>query len=256
MMASALNDPRRAGTIWAKDLHEDRPAAVPSVDAEFRQLGPASADLLTGLMGVPSVQEVLRRFQAGGRCYTAWVDGQLASYGWVSFREEYVGEFNLRIRLVPGEAYIWDCFTLPAFRRHGLYSALLAHMLNDLEAGSVCRVWIGADQDNVASQRGIARAGFRAAADLVLARVLAIRLVWVQGRPGVPEAVVAEARRAFLGNRDAVWLKTAELLKDTSQTGASSPDVRLPELSLGNQDSLHHSTLGEEDTAAPDAAHP
>ena len=177
MMTSAQNDPRHAGTIWAIDLHQARPPVTPSVPADFRQLGPASAELLASTMGAPSVEEVLRRFRSGGRCYTAWVGGQLASYGWVSFKEEYVGEFNLRVRLVPGEAYIWDCFTLPAHRRHGLYSALLAHVLCDLEAGSVCRVWIGADADNVASQRGIARAGFRAVADMVLARVLAVRLV-------------------------------------------------------------------------------
>jgi GNAT superfamily N-acetyltransferase len=199
------------------------------VTAEFRQLGPASSEWLASIMGAPSVEEVRRRFRSGGRCYTAWVDGHLASYGWVSFDEEYVGEFNLRVRLLPGEAYVWDCFTLPAYRRHGLYSALLAHVLCNLEAGPVCRAWIGADADNVASQRGIARAGFRAVADMVLARVLAIRLVWVQGRPGMPEGAVAEARRAFLDNRDSVWLKAIELSKELAQPAGQPSDLHLDE---------------------------
>lgn len=65
----------------------------------------------------------------------------------------------------------------------------------------------GADLDNTASQRGIARAGFHYIADLVIERVLALRLAWVQGRPNVPDHLVTEARRAFLDNRDKVWLK-------------------------------------------------
>jgi hypothetical protein len=43
-------------------------------------------------------------------------------------------------------------------------------------------------------------------ADLIVARVLALRQVWVQGLPDIPEDLVAEARRAFLNNRDQVWL--------------------------------------------------
>jgi hypothetical protein len=31
-------------------------------------------------------------------------------------------------------------------------------------------------------------------------------MVWLQSYPGVPENLVAEARRAFLGGRDEVWM--------------------------------------------------
>ncbi len=60
----------------------------------------------------------------------------------------------------------------------------------------------------------IARAGFRQVADLVLARVLALRLVWVQGRPDVPDSLVAETRRAFLNNRDKLWLAAAKEVRN------------------------------------------
>ena len=60
--------------------------------------------------------------------------------------------------------------------------------------------------DNLPSQRGIERAGFHPIADMVIARVLPLRQMWVQGRPGVPESLVMEARRVFLGDRDRVWL--------------------------------------------------
>jgi hypothetical protein len=113
--------------------------------------------------------------------------------------------------------------TLPAFRQNHLYSALLDYIVKELRAENLCRVWIGADLDNVPSQRGIARAGFQAVADLVIARVSAMRSVWVQGRPGVPEGLLVEARRAFLNSRDTLWSKVVERQDNSGDTAASLP---------------------------------
>jgi hypothetical protein len=56
-----------------------------------------------------------------------------------------------------------------------------------------------------------ARAGFRRVGDLLVERVLALRLVRVHGHPQVPENLVAEARRVFLGNRDQAWLEALSM---------------------------------------------
>jgi ribosomal protein S18 acetylase RimI-like enzyme len=213
MMVSAENDPRRAGVIWALNLDEPTPVINPLIPATFRRAGPDSVSALVEAMGNHASGEIRKRFETGRRCYAAWIADKLAVYGWVSFNEEHIGELNLRLTLLPGEAYIWDCATLPAYRQNYLYSALLVHILGELRANGLCRVWIGADLDNVASQRGIARAGFRAVADLLIARVLTLRSVWVQGRPDVPESLVAEARRAFLHNRDKVWMAAVEEIR-------------------------------------------
>ena len=125
------------------------------------------------------------------------------------------GLLTLRLRLLPGEAYIWDCVTLPAFRQNYLYSALLVYILAELRSEKLCRVWIGADIENVASQRGIARAGFKPVADLVVARVLALRSVWVQARLNMLDSLVAEAHRAFLNNRDKVRLAAVEEVRNS-----------------------------------------
>jgi len=215
MMVSAEHDPRRAGVIWALNLDEPLPVIAPLVPVTFRRAGPESVSVLAQAMGGGASGEILKRFEAGRRCYAAWAEDKLAAYGWVSFDEESIGELKLHLRLLRGEAYIWDCATLPAYRRNHLYSALLVQILQELRTEKLCRAWIGADLDNVASQRGIARAGFKPVADLVIARVLALRLVWVQGRPNVPENVVAEARRAFLNNRDNVWLAALQGIRNS-----------------------------------------
>ena len=207
-MASAENDPRPAGTIWAFHLDQPIPTIKPVIDATFCRVGSESIPELSVLMEATTSTAILNRLERGRRCYVAQVEGRFVTYGWVSFDEEFIGELNLRLRLLPGEAYIWDCATLPAFQRNHLYSALLTYILADLKSGQLHRVWIGADFENVTSQKGIARAGFRHVADLILARVLALRQVWVQGQPDVSETLVAEARRAFLNNRDKVWPDT------------------------------------------------
>ena len=81
------------------------------------------------------------------------------------------------------------------------------------------RAWIGADLENVASQKGIARAGFHHVADLIIERVLAMRQVWVIGLPDVPDPVVAEARRVFLNDRDKVWQSTAPTTVEAKSKG-------------------------------------
>ncbi len=208
MLASADRDPRKAGTIWATNLGEDLPGIAPACAATFSRVKPEEMDKLAQAMGPGSLDEICQRFSAGRQCYAAWMDGQIISYGWVSFDEEMVGELNLRLRLIPGEAYIWDCATVPAYRNLHLYSALLSTILKELhEKQPVCRVWIGADLDNVASQRGIARAGFRHVGNLLVERFLAMRMVWMQAAPGIPAGWVDEAKRLYLDNRDNLWLE-------------------------------------------------
>jgi GNAT superfamily N-acetyltransferase len=216
MMASDENDPRRIGRIWTLDLDDPIPPVTTRVAAVFRRLEPGGLPALSPTLGGQIVGEFNRRLVAGKRIYTAWVAGELATYGWVSFGEEYVGELNLNLHLLSGEAYIWDCVTLPAFRRNGLYSALLGYIADQLRQEGLQRVWIGADLDNQPSQHGIANAGFRQVADVLIERVQAMRLAWIQGRSGVPEALVAAARRVFLNNRDRVWL---DALSSTMRNG-------------------------------------
>jgi len=212
MMVSAEQDPRRAGTIWALTLDHLPPEVMPLVPATFDQLDAQAAPELVEAVGGDVLAEVRRRLRLGRRCYAARVDGRLAAYGWVSFGEELIGELDLRVRLRPDEAYIWNCATLPAFRRRHLYSALLVYIARELGKAGAKRLWIGADLENVSSQRGIARAGFTHVADLLIARVLALRQVWVQGCPGVPDDLVEQARRAFLNDRHKIWLRVVDAL--------------------------------------------
>ena len=201
--------PQPIGVVWYMNLLEQpvRPAAT--LAARFGQVGLEAVADLARAMGGDDPGLVQRRLDAGRRCYAAWTQGSLAAYGWVSFTEEEVGELGLRLRLLPGEAYIWDCATLPDYRRRGLYSALLSHIILTLRSEGLRGLWIGADATNAPSLAGIAQAGFTTVADLVAAPAQPgerRRRAWLEARPGVSQERLAEARRAYLDDRADVWL--------------------------------------------------
>lgn len=190
---------RQQGTFWLLDADGAVPAgAATRVPARFTCAGADSAPALAGLMGVDA-EQVRRRIAAGSRCYVAEVGGEWAAYGWVSFHEEHIGEIGLHIRLRPGEAYIWDCATMPAFRRLGLYTALLAHIAGALRAEHFTRIWIGADTDNTPSQVGIAAAGFQPVVDLFVESNDAAPHLQLRGQAGVAGQVVDDVRRMLHG---------------------------------------------------------
>jgi hypothetical protein len=210
MMMPPESGPAPVGTIWMLNLDEHVSVVEPLVAASFERLTPELwSEIGPSILGSP---ETRRRLNAGKHCYVASVEGQLATYGWVSFLDEDIGELNLRVKLLIGEAYIWDCATTPVFRGKHLYSALLSYIIRELCAQGFCRAWIGADLENLVSQKGMARAGFHHVADLALERVLPIRQVWVEGLPDVPEGIVAEARRVFLNDRGKIRSKAASSL--------------------------------------------
>src|SRR6185295_217903 len=105
------------GTVWVMDLDGPVTRVAAALPAALGQAGPEAAAALAAAMGLASAAECLRRFAKGCRCHVGRVEGVLASYGWISFGEEMADEMALRIRLLPGEAYIWDCATAPDFRR-------------------------------------------------------------------------------------------------------------------------------------------
>ena len=213
-MRAAEPDPRQPGTLWVRNLDWPVPADVaPRVPAAFKRLGLEEVEPLAHLMQPADPAAIRQRLALGKRCYAAQVGYALAAYGWVSLHEEDICEIGLRLHLMPGEAYIWDCATAPPYRRLHLYTALLVHIVDQLRHEGLCRVWIGADADNTASQQGIALAGFRPVADLIVTRVIGLRRFWVRGRAGAPDHVVNDARRALLGDRDQTWLESLSAVK-------------------------------------------
>lgn len=163
---------------------------------------PEVLESLTGLR----TADLAGRFSAGHRAFVAWLDGRPVAYGWVATARAEIGELGLTFKLPPADRYLWDFFTLPPWRGLGIYPRLLQAILQ--REGAAERFWVGHDAPNLASRRGILKAGFQevgrvhqmAGGDLVLvptgpleralaaARLLGIRLLAgpVEGLTGGP----------------------------------------------------------------------
>lgn len=187
------------GTLWAREGERvDNVRVLPTLSAAFGEVQSAAADELAAAMGLASAAPVVERFERGKRCFAAWVDGSIASYGWVSQGDEYIGELERLFHMLPDEAYIWDCSTLPRYRGHRLYCALLSHIAATLFNSGVQRLWIGASVTNTYSIRGFAAAGFQPVLDLTYLRLLGIRHTWIEAaNPATPPALAARASNAM-----------------------------------------------------------
>lgn len=194
------------GTLWAVELDRQTPSSVPPrLAAVFGEIHRESAQLLATAMGLPQPEPVLRRLAAGRRCFGAWIEGRIAAYGWVSQAAECIGELEREIQLPAGEAYIWDCVTLPPYRRQRLYSALLSHIIARLRSERMQRVWIGSSLDNQASIRGFANAGFQPVVSLVYARLFELRGLWMIRHRSAPDHLVHAARRSLTADGENWW---------------------------------------------------
>jgi len=104
------------------------------------------------------------RMAEGHTPYLAWLDGTPVASGWLATREAAIGELGLAFALPPGNRYLWDFVTLPPWRGRGIYPRILQDMLR--RETSAQRFWVGHDLDNVASARGILKAGFVAVGEV------------------------------------------------------------------------------------------
>jgi GNAT superfamily N-acetyltransferase len=101
---------------------------------------------------------VALRMQRGCRCFGAAIGADVVGYGWVSTGAEWMGEPQLQIKPGRGEAYIWNCVTVPAHRRKGVFGALLRAIKAQLKSDGFNRLWIGSVQDP--AENAIDRAKF------------------------------------------------------------------------------------------------
>jgi GNAT superfamily N-acetyltransferase len=112
---------------------------------------------------------VALRFARGCRCFAAIADDAVAGYGWLSTGPEWIGELQLEIRPRKGEAYIWNCVTLAAHRRRGVFRSIVAGIAGAAREMGTRRVWIGSV--DIPAERALAPLGFEPAAFFSSARL-------------------------------------------------------------------------------------
>jgi RimJ/RimL family protein N-acetyltransferase len=114
----------------------------------------------------------LKRLCRGDRCYTVCADGRLAHYSWVQSSGSHpITEAGLSLPVESGEIWIYDCRTGDRVRGQGIYPETLKRIVNDHFAAGYHTAWIYTRRENIASQKGILRAGFGLVSTLSALRV-------------------------------------------------------------------------------------
>ena len=133
------------------------------------------------------------RLARGCRCFGVWMEGELAGYGWLSTRPEWIGEIEVEIAPGAGEGYIWNCVTLPPQRRRGVLRALLAGIRTRAHDEGLKRLWIGSVA--IPAEKAFGPSGFTPT--LTFASEVIAGYRWLQVRPfaGADPALVEAAHR-------------------------------------------------------------
>ena len=191
------------GTLWGLETGNGFPPVCSArVEAVFKELAAGEIDDLTAAMNLPSSELIYRRLEANRRCFILKVDGEIATYGWVTHGIENVGELERTFHLGDDEAYIWDCVTRPAFQRQRCYSSLLSHIVHQLHRERVTRIWIGASLPNDPSVRGFANAGFQPVIDLTYRRFYKFTLLWFREAATATPQLISAAYRILVNNHE------------------------------------------------------
>jgi hypothetical protein len=119
---------------------------------------PGAAAGLVRAMGSEG-ELVALRLARGCRCFTAFAGDEIAAYGWLSTGAEWIGEIRLEIKPEAGEAYVWNCLTLAAHRRHGMFRSMLVRISSVLQEEGATRLWIASGGGG--GERALPAAGFR-----------------------------------------------------------------------------------------------
>jgi ribosomal protein S18 acetylase RimI-like enzyme len=110
---------------------------------------------------IPDRHVFQARLERGEQFWTAQRQGKILAYCWVTRGPVEIGEVNRIISPRGDEVYLYDALTFPEYRGHNLYPALLQRILEHSRQQGLRRALIFVLSDNVASIRGVQKAGFR-----------------------------------------------------------------------------------------------
>ena len=138
------------------------PTCEARLDVDFRLLDAAAWSEQTNVDHVTDRMLFQSRFERGELIWTAHGDAErIVSYCWVTKKPVEIGEIGCAINPRPDEIYLYDAFTFADYRGQNLYPAVMHRILAHSREAGLRRALIFVMSDNVASIRGVRKAGFR-----------------------------------------------------------------------------------------------
>jgi GNAT superfamily N-acetyltransferase len=137
----------------------------------FRETTAGDGPLYARDIGTDSPGSFRARLTQSTRCFVVEDGGRLVHATWMTRRGAWTREVRGYFRPPPGEAYVYESYTRPEARGHGIYPFALLNIAAWLAARRVHRVWIAIEADNPSSLRAVAKAGFEPAFEISYRRL-------------------------------------------------------------------------------------
>lgn len=177
--------------LYEQRLDAPRPpsALPPGVELALWD-SPGTADL--GSRWHPEAEQ---RLQDGQACAVARHGKVVVAYCWLTSSPVRVVEIDRVVVPGPEEVYLYDAFTVPAWRGCGLFSTLLLYLLADAHGRGRKRALIFVRAGNRASRHAIERVGFELFGTVSGVGLRGLGRLWLRG-PGWWSSCVTLVREA------------------------------------------------------------
>lgn len=121
--------------------------------------------------------KIFRNFlDNGDKGYFAYLNGKCVHRSWIQFGEKEVEVHRfLKRKIKKDEAFIHYCETAPEARGKNIYPAVLSRIVNDFK-GKYKNIYISTNINNLASRRGIEKAGFKEIEKIRIIVILGIKI--------------------------------------------------------------------------------
>jgi ribosomal protein S18 acetylase RimI-like enzyme len=147
--------------LLERDLSEPLPAIEAKIPLDFSVLTPDELGEYLVFHDEDPRHELEARFGRGDECFVARSQGQIVCANWAATNEHTMRFVRYRLRIATGEVYVYDSFTLPAFRGRGVAPALAVHMIEHFRRAGLARATTLIEPENAANLRARAKSGYR-----------------------------------------------------------------------------------------------
>jgi len=151
--------------LMVRPLDEPIPAPTPKGEFSFREMTPDTKDAYLRML--PQRRSIAdERLHRGARCFLAWDGDQLAHGYWMGSDRVRIDYMEGDLILAPGDVYMYDSYSPPAYRGRGLAQAMGLHVMRIAREEGYKRAWCLPAIENRAGTRPVEAIGYRAVSTL------------------------------------------------------------------------------------------
>jgi hypothetical protein len=148
--------------LITRDLAAPLPPVPDCAVTRWSRFVESDAEALCAANPALTEADLRHRLADGQQCYLGWVGPTLVNYRWETTRPTQLPYLGRIIRPRPGQVFVGEVFTAPAFRRRGIDSAAATLALHRMRAEAVHQAlglvaWWNSPELRVARHRWDAR---------------------------------------------------------------------------------------------------